>query len=87
MPVTIIMGANLYSRLLAMTGLPMHFGEWFVGLDIGIYGLIAIFIVVLLILGCMMDSVSILFLTVPLVLPIFKDMHANLTWLGVITVL
>lgn len=83
----LIIGANLYSRVLAMTGLPMQFGTWFAALDIGYYGSIAIFIGLLLILGCLMDAPSILFITIPLVLPVFKTMNVDMVWLGVITVL
>lgn len=83
----LIIGANLYSRVLAMTGLPMQFGSWFAALEIGYYGSIAIFIGLLLVLGFLMDAPSILFITIPLVLPVFKAMNVDLVWLGVITVL
>lgn len=83
----LIVGANLYSRVLAMTGLPMQFGSWFASLDVGLYGAMAIFIIFLLVLGCLMDAASILFITVPLVLPVFKAMNVDMVWLGVVTVL
>jgi tripartite ATP-independent transporter DctM subunit len=83
----LIIGANLYSRVLAMTGLPMQFGTWFDALDIGYYGSIAIFVGILLVLGSLMDAASVLFITIPLVLPVFKAMNVDMVWLGVITVL
>ncbi|MGL4439029.1 MAG: TRAP transporter large permease [Bosea sp. (in: a-proteobacteria)] len=83
----LIISANLYSRMLALTGLPMQMGEWFQTLGLGVYSMLAIFVGILLVLGCIMDSASILFLTIPLVLPVFKALGVDLVWLGVITII
>ncbi|MBI3435964.1 MAG: TRAP transporter large permease subunit [Proteobacteria bacterium] len=83
----LIIGANLYSRVLAMTGLPMRFGDWFAHLDIGLYGVLAVFVGILLVLGFLMDSTSILFIIIPLVLPVFRNLNVDMVWLGVIAVL
>jgi C4-dicarboxylate transporter, DctM subunit len=83
----LIISANLYSRMLAMTGLPNQIGLWFQGLELGVYAMLFIFIAILIALGCIMDSASIMFLTIPLALPVFKALGVDLIWLGVITVI
>ncbi len=83
----LIISANIYGRMLALTGVPMQIGEWFQSLGLGVYGMIAVFIVILIVLGCIMDSASILFLTVPLVLPVFNALGVDLIWLGIITII
>jgi tripartite ATP-independent transporter DctM subunit len=83
----LIIGANLYSRMLALTGLPAQIGEWFQHLDLGVNGMLAIYVLILLALGCIMDAASILFLVVPLVLPVFNALGVDLIWLGVITII
>jgi C4-dicarboxylate transporter, DctM subunit len=83
----LIISSNLYSRMLALTGLPNMLGEWFQHLDLGLYAMLFIYIGILLVLGCLMDSASILFLTIPLVLPVFKALGVDMVWLGVITII
>jgi tripartite ATP-independent transporter DctM subunit len=83
----LIISASLYSRMLALTGLPAELGTWFQGLDMGVYAMIAIYVLILIVLGCIMDSASIMFLVVPLVLPVFEALGVDLVWLGVITII
>lgn len=83
----LIISANLYSRMLALTGLPAQLGDWFQHLDLGLYAMLGIYVLILLVLGCIMDSASILFLVVPLVLPVFNALGVDLVWLGVITII
>ena len=85
--ILLIVGANIYSRMLALTGLPGIIGDWFSAMHFGVYGMLAIYIGMLLFLGCIMDSASILFLTIPLILPVFVGLKTDLVWLGVITVI
>jgi tripartite ATP-independent transporter DctM subunit len=83
----LIIAATMYSRMLSMSGLPVFLTEWIIGLDLGIYGFLAVFVLVLIILGTILDSSSIMLITLPLVLPIAQQLGINLIWFGVITVL
>ncbi|WP_372840780.1 TRAP transporter large permease [Phaeovulum sp.] len=83
----LIIAASMYSRMLAMSGLPVFLTEWIIGLDLGIYGFLAVFVVVLIVLGTILDSSSIMLITLPLVLPIAQQLGVDLIWFGVITVL
>lgn len=83
----LIITATMYSRMLALSGLPEAMTAWVIGLDVGTYGFIAFFVLVLILLGTILDSASIMMITLPLVLPIAQSLHIDLIWFGVITVL
>lgn len=83
----LIIAATMYSRMLALSGLPAFLTEWVIALDIGVYGFIALFVLVLIVLGTILDSSSIMLITLPLVLPVANSMGIDLIWFGLITVL
>jgi tripartite ATP-independent transporter DctM subunit len=83
----LIIAATMYSRMLALTGLPVFLTEWIVALDAGVYGFLLFYIVILVLLGTILDSSSIMLITVPLALPVAQSLGIDLIWLGIITVL
>ncbi len=83
----LIIAATMYSRMLAMSGLPSAMTAWVIGMDAGVYGFLLIYVLVLIVLGTILDSSSILLITVPLVLPIAQALQMDLIWFGIITVL
>jgi tripartite ATP-independent transporter DctM subunit len=82
----LIIAANMYTRFLAVTGLPSAAAGWMGGANLGLWSLVAIYLCAILLLGTLMDSASILLITVPLVLPLFIALGVNLVWIGVVTV-
>lgn len=62
--------ANLYSRVLSMTGITGAAQQLFLGSGLGPYEILAIMVLIWFILGCIIDSVSIILLTVPVFAPI-----------------
>ena len=83
----LIVTATMYSRMLAMSGLPVAMTEWIVHLDVGVYGFLMFYILVLVLLGTILDSSSILLITVPLALPVAISLDIDLIWFGIVTVL
>lgn len=83
----LIIAATMYSRMLALTGLPVFLTEWIVALDVGVHGFLFFYIAVLVLLGTLLDSSSIMLITVPLALPVAQSLGIDLIWLGIITVL
>jgi TRAP-type C4-dicarboxylate transport system permease large subunit len=83
----LIMAASLYSRMLAFTGVPTQIGEFILGQGLGPYGFLMIYILILLLLGAIIDSVSIMLIVLPIVLPMIGIYQFNLVWFGVITVI
>jgi len=83
----LILAASIYGRFLALSGLPSAFGTWVAGAGLPLWLLLAAFVAVLLLLGTLMDSASIMLITVPLFLPVFNALNVDLVWLGVVTVI
>jgi len=82
----LIIAASLYSRMLALTGIPAAIGESIVDLGLGPTGFVIAYIGVVLLLGCIIDSVSIMLIVLPIVLPIAREFGLDIIWFGVITV-
>lgn len=83
----LIIAAQMYSRMLAFSGLPIAFGELAANADLGKYGIILLYVGVTILLGMILDSSSIMLILVPLMLPIITPMDIDLVWFGIITVI
>lgn len=83
----LIIAAQMYSRMLAFSGVPLAFGELAATADLGILGLIALYVVIVIFLGMILDSSSIMLILVPLMLPIIVPMGVDLVWFGIVTVI
>ena len=83
----LIIGASLYSRMLAMSGMPGWLGNFVVESGMGATGIILALMLVIILLGTILDSASIMLLTLPIALPILTSTGVDLIWLGVMVVL
>jgi C4-dicarboxylate transporter DctM subunit len=82
----LIIAAQMYSRMLAFSGVPLAFGEMAATAELGVLGLILLYVCVVIALGMILDSSSIMLIVVPLMLPIVIPMGIDLIWFGIITV-
>ncbi len=82
----LIICATIYTRMLAMSGLPQFLVEWMTQLGLGPTGFLLIYIGFIILLGMIIDSSSILLIVLPLMVPIAEQFGMNLIWLGVVTV-
>ena len=82
----LIICANIYTRMLAMSGTPQFLAEIIDNAGLGVYGFIAIYVFIVLLLGTIIDSSSIMLICLPLMLPIAETFQLNLIWFGVVTV-
>lgn len=83
----LIMGASLYSRMLAFTGMPNWLGQEVLLAGFSAQGVVLAMIVVMVVLGTILDSSSILLLVLPIAIPILNGLGVDLIWLGVIAIL
>jgi len=83
----LIMAATMYNRMLGIAGLPSMLSAWLGGADLSFFWLMALYVVLLLFLGTIIDTSSIILICVPLFLKAIEDMGLNLVWFGVITVI
>jgi tripartite ATP-independent transporter DctM subunit len=66
----LLVTAQLYSRVLSMTGLTGAAKDFFLASGLSPYAILALMVLVWFILGCIIDSISIILLTVPVFAPI-----------------
>ncbi len=83
----LIIGASLYSRMLAMSGMPGWLGSWVVDSGMGVTGIVIALMLVVILLGTILDSASIMLLTLPIAIPILIGLQVDLIWLGVLMVI
>lgn len=83
----LIIAAQVYSRMLALSGVPQGLAGLAGAADLGFWGLIAAYVAVLILLGMILDSSSILLIAVPLMLPVVTPMGIDLVWFGIVTVI
>lgn len=82
----LIMAATFFSRMLAMSGLPNALAETLLQSTIGPYGFLLIFLVLVIVMGFLIDSISIMLILLPIALPVAKAAGFDLIWFGVLTV-
>ncbi|MCZ8252467.1 MAG: TRAP transporter large permease [Hylemonella sp.] len=82
----LIISAMLYSRMLALTGMPAAVTEGITALGWGPYGFLVAYLAIVIAMGCIIDSVSIMLIMLPIVLPIARSFGMDIVWFGVITV-
>jgi len=82
----LIICATIYTRMLAMSGMPQFLVEWMTQLGLGPTGFLIIYVVFCILPGTIIDSSSILLIMLPLMLPIAEQLGLNLIWFGVVTV-
>ena len=80
----IAIGANLFTRLVAMSGLSMQMGMFVEGLGLGTFALLLVIVVIYLILGMFLEPIGALLLTLPLFLPILAQHGVDKLWFGLL---
>ena len=83
----LILAANIYGRMLALSGFPQAIGEFIGNADVGFYGFMLLYILVVIVLGMFLDSISLMLIVLPLVLPIVESFGQDLIWFGIVTVI
>jgi C4-dicarboxylate transporter DctM subunit len=84
---TVLIGALLFGYFLTVTQTPQKVTELLTGLGIGKYGVLALIMLMYLVLGCLMDALAMIILTVPIVFPVIKELGFDPIWFGVIIVM
>lgn len=82
----LLITAQVYSRMLALSGLPNAVSQWAVNLDIGTAGMLLVFLAILLLLGMILDSVSIILLTMPIMFPVIMTLGMDPVWFGIVVI-
>lgn len=87
MIMTVLIGAMIFGYFLAVTGLPSILAGFVAGLDVPPMAIVAATLLVYAILGCIMDTLAMIVLTIPLFLPVISGLGFDLVWYGVLVVI
>jgi C4-dicarboxylate transporter, DctM subunit len=86
----ILIGAEFYSSFLALSQLPQALAEWIGGLGWSSLAIVFLIVLIYLILGCIMDTLAMILVTIPVFLPVIVGLdygmseEALLIWFGVL---
>ncbi|MGI9520995.1 MAG: TRAP transporter large permease [Hyphomicrobiaceae bacterium] len=83
----LITAASLYSRMLGIAGLPSEMNALLESHQFGFVAIMVIYVLLMLFLGTLLDTASIILIVVPLFLPIIEPLGLSLVWFGIITVI
>jgi C4-dicarboxylate transporter, DctM subunit len=84
---TVLIGALLFGYFLAITQTPQKVTAFLTSLGLGSYGVLALIMVMYLVLGCLMDALAMVILTVPIIFPVIRELGFDPIWFGVIIVM
>ncbi|MGB3246493.1 MAG: TRAP transporter large permease [Sulfitobacter sp.] len=89
----IVLGAGFYNGFLALSGVPQFMADWVLTQGFSPWFVLSIILVFYLIFGCLMDSLSMILLTVPIFFPVISAMDFGLTpehvaiWFGILVLI
>ncbi len=83
----IVAGATIFGHFLAVTGIPSGIGAWVSGLHLHRMLIMALVLLAYISLGCLMDSLAMIMLTIPVFFPVVTALSFDPVWFGVVIVL
>ena len=84
---TILIGALIFGYFLTITQVPQKITEFLTSLGLGPYGVLVLIMLMYLLLGCIMDAMAMIILTIPIIFPVIKTLGFDPIWFGVIIVM
>jgi tripartite ATP-independent transporter DctM subunit len=83
----ILAGAAFLSTAMGFTGIPRGLAEWIRDMQLSPYALLAALTVFFIVLGCFLDGISVVVLTVAVILPMIEAAGIDKLWFGIYVVL
>jgi tripartite ATP-independent transporter DctM subunit len=82
----ILVGGIMFGNMLTITRLPAALSEWIVSLNVSPMLILICIIITYIILGCFLDTLSTMIITLPIIFPIIVDLGFSPIWFGVLMV-
>jgi C4-dicarboxylate transporter DctM subunit len=80
----IVAGASVFAHVVTKMRIPQQIVQLVVGMDIGVAGFLIAMMVVIFVLGMFLESVAIILVTTPVILPVMAQLHVDPIWYGVL---
>jgi tripartite ATP-independent transporter DctM subunit len=84
---TILIGAILFNNFLVLSAVPDAIGAWIGGLPFSDIVIMLIILLIYLIMGCALDSLAMILLTIPIFFPVVINLGFDPIWFGIIVVM
>ena len=84
---TVLIGALIFGYFLTITQVPQNLTNVVTNLGLGRYQVLALIMVMYLVLGCLMDAMAMIILTVPIIYPVIVQLGFDPIWFGIIIVM
>ncbi|WP_299200048.1 TRAP transporter large permease [uncultured Amphritea sp.] len=82
----LVIGAVLFSNFINLAGLPDSLRDMVLGMELSPFWVIVAIIGIYVLLGCVLESMSMILLTVPVFYPLVQAMGFDLIWFGILVV-
>lgn len=83
----VLIGAMVFSNFISMSGVPGALLDWISSLSLPPLGVVFMICAIIIILGCVFDSIGLLLLTVPLFFPVIHSLGLDPVWFGIVFVI
>jgi len=77
----------IFATFLSSSGVITAITKWVTGMGLSFWTIMSAIILLYLFLGCFLDAISMMVLTIPILSPIMVDLDQSLVWFGVIVVM
>ena len=84
---TVLIGALMFGYFLTITQTPQKLTGFLTGLGVGPYGVLLLILLMYLVLGCLMDAMAMIILTVPIIFPVITHLGFDPIWFGIVIVM
>lgn len=89
----IVLGAGIYNGFLALSQVPQELSNWVIGLGLGPWMVLCLILAFYVVFGCLMDSLSMILLTVPIFFPVILGLDFGMSaehvaiWFGILVLI
>jgi C4-dicarboxylate transporter DctM subunit len=80
---TIIFGALAFANFITLTGMTVQLVDWIQQQGFSVYGVLISMCIIYLVLGCLMEAMGLMLLTVPMFTAVAVGMGVNPIWFGI----
>lgn len=82
-----IIAASMYSSMLGLSGIPTELQSWVVASGFGLIALICAYVIIVILMGTLLDSISIILIVLPIFIPLLQFFQVDLIWFGVLSII
>src|SRR5690554_1188083 len=82
----VIIGGMIFARFLTYTGLVSTISDWLITQELSPFAYLMAFALMFLILGCFLEPIAIMVMTLPVLFPVMMSVGYDPIWLGVVVI-